>query len=61
MAQARTLDDLAGGHGDSGVLLFKDTFTNYFNPRKSAWPRWNLLKGAGITTTSAPNACCGVL
>ena len=54
----RTLDDLAGGHGDSGVLLFKDTFTNYFNP-EVGMAAMNVLKGAGITTTLAPNACCG--
>jgi FAD/FMN-containing dehydrogenase/Fe-S oxidoreductase len=54
----RTLEDLASGPADAAVLLFRDTFTNYFNPEVGI-AAMDVLKTAGIPTKIAPNTCCG--
>ena len=43
---------------NADVLLFNDTFTNYYNPRIGlAGAR--VLEAAGLRVALAPNACCG--
>ena len=44
--------------GDADVLLFNDTFTNYFHPAIGiAGAR--VLDAAGMSVALAPNGCCG--
>jgi FAD/FMN-containing dehydrogenase/Fe-S oxidoreductase len=40
------------------VLLFNDTFTNYFDPEVGI-AAWEVIESAGIDIALAPNHCCG--
>jgi FAD/FMN-containing dehydrogenase/Fe-S oxidoreductase len=44
--------------GPPAVLLFNDTFTNYFNPEIGEAGA-DVLESAGCTVGLAPNGCCG--
>lgn len=55
-----TLSKMAG-HRDGpspDVLLFNDTFTNYYNPEIGV-AAMNVLRAAGVPVALAPNSCCG--
>lgn len=52
LAQRRTHSN------DAQVLLFNDTFTNYYNPEIGT-AAWDVLEAAGFKTGLAPNVCCG--
>ncbi len=56
----RTFEDLARGKGsaDAEVLLFKDTFTNYYDP-EIGLAAWDVLEAGGFRVGVAPNHCCG--
>ncbi len=43
---------------DAGVLLFNDTFTNYYDPEIGV-AVWDVLEAAGLKVAMAPNRCCG--
>ncbi len=43
---------------DAGVLLFNDTFTNYYDPEIGV-AVWDVLEAAGLKIAMAPNHCCG--
>jgi FAD/FMN-containing dehydrogenase/Fe-S oxidoreductase len=43
---------------EAAVLLFADTFTNYYNPEIGV-AGMELLEAAGISAGIAPNGCCG--
>ena len=43
---------------DSSVLLFGDTFTNYYNPEVGLAAA-DVLAAAGLPATLAPSVCCG--
>jgi Fe-S oxidoreductase len=43
---------------DADVLVFNDTFTNYYDPPIGA-AVWNVLTAAGLKVALAPNFCCG--
>lgn len=43
---------------DAGVLLFADTFTNYYDPEVGV-AGMELLQAAGLPVGLAPNGCCG--
>lgn len=43
---------------DTQILLFNDTFTNYYNPEIGT-AAWDVLEAAGFKTGVAANACCG--
>jgi Fe-S oxidoreductase len=43
---------------DPNVLLFNDTFTNYYNPEIGA-AALDVLAAAGFSAGVAPNVCCG--
>ncbi len=40
------------------VLLFNDTFTNYYDPEIGI-SAWEVLESAGLKIALAPNQCCG--
>jgi FAD/FMN-containing dehydrogenase/Fe-S oxidoreductase len=40
------------------VLLFNDTFTNYYDPEIGV-AAWEVLEAAGLKVALAPNQCCG--
>lgn len=44
--------------GSSGVLIFNDTFINYYEP-EIGLAAHRVLTAAGIRTALAPNSCCG--
>jgi FAD/FMN-containing dehydrogenase/Fe-S oxidoreductase len=46
------------GKGEPGVLLFNDTFTNFYDPEIGV-AVWDVLEAAGLTVGLAPNHCCG--
>jgi Fe-S oxidoreductase len=46
------------GKADPGVLLFNDTFTNFYDPEIGV-AVWDVLDAAGLTVGLAPNHCCG--
>ena len=43
---------------DAGVLLFNDTFTNYYDPEIGV-AAWEVMEAAGLKAALAPNQCCG--
>jgi len=43
---------------DAGVLVFNDTFTNYYDPEIGV-AVWDVLEAAGTKLAMAPNHCCG--
>jgi FAD/FMN-containing dehydrogenase/Fe-S oxidoreductase len=43
---------------DAGVLLFNDTFTNYYDPEIGV-AAWEVMEAAGLKVALAPNQCCG--
>ncbi|HET8546379.1 MAG TPA: FAD-linked oxidase C-terminal domain-containing protein, partial [Bryobacteraceae bacterium] len=51
---ARSRNDPAA----AGVLLFNDTFTNYYDPEIGI-AAWNVLEAGGQKIALAPNHCCG--
>ncbi len=44
--------------GDGDVLLFNDTFTNFYDP-EIGLAAWDVLESAGLKIALAPNHCCG--
>jgi Fe-S oxidoreductase len=58
--QRRTFSQLAkaGVRDVTDVLLFNDTFTNYYNPDVGV-SALKVLQAAGISAGIAPNVCCG--
>jgi FAD/FMN-containing dehydrogenase/Fe-S oxidoreductase len=46
------------GKADPAVLLFNDTFTNFYDP-EIGLAAWDVLEAAGLTVGLAPNHCCG--
>jgi FAD/FMN-containing dehydrogenase/Fe-S oxidoreductase len=46
------------GSASPDVLLFNDTFTNFYNP-EVGHAAWRVLERAGRKVALAPNACCG--
>jgi len=57
---SRTFASQVRGRGktDPGVLLFNDTFTNFYDPEIGV-AVWDVLEAAGLTVGLAPNHCCG--
>jgi Fe-S oxidoreductase len=43
---------------DAGVLMFNDTFTNFYDPDIGV-AAWDVLEAAGLKVAMAPNHCCG--
>ncbi len=65
--QRRTLPALAGktftkqckpGAANPDVLIFNDTFTNYYDP-EIGLAAWDVIEAAGQKVALAPNHCCG--
>ncbi|HEX4274691.1 MAG TPA: FAD-linked oxidase C-terminal domain-containing protein [Bryobacteraceae bacterium] len=56
----RTLASRAKGRGAAspGVLLFNDTFTNFYDPEVGV-AVWDVLEAGGSAVALAPNYCCG--
>ncbi len=56
----RTLESRVSGRGHASpeVLLFNDTFTNYYEPEIGV-AAWDLLEASGARVALAPNVCCG--
>ncbi|MGA2711833.1 MAG: FAD-linked oxidase C-terminal domain-containing protein [Bryobacteraceae bacterium] len=46
------------GSRDATVLLFNDTFTNFYDPEIGV-AVWDVLEAAGSKVALAPNHCCG--
>jgi Fe-S oxidoreductase len=46
------------GAGEPRVLLFNDTFTNFYNP-EIGMAGADVLEAAGLPVALAPNQCCG--
>src|SRR5580698_11365858 len=46
------------GVRDASVLLFNDTFTNFYDPEIGV-AVWDVLEASGKTIALAPNQCCG--
>jgi FAD/FMN-containing dehydrogenase/Fe-S oxidoreductase len=44
--------------GEADVLIFNDTFTNYYHP-EIGMAAWDVLEAAGARTGLAGNVCCG--
>ena len=40
------------------MLLFNDTFTNYYDP-EIGLAAWEVMEAAGLKVALAPNHCCG--
>jgi Fe-S oxidoreductase len=56
---SRTTGPPEGGHyGPEAVLIFNDTFTNYYNP-EVGMAGASVLRAAGLSSELAPNGCCG--
>lgn len=57
---SRTFRDLAAAHSSRNpdVLLFNDTFTNYYNP-EIGMAAMKVMQAGGLQVGVAPNACCG--
>ena len=45
-------------HSKADVLIFRDTFTNYYEPEIGV-AAWKLLEASGVSPGLAPNVCCG--
>ncbi len=43
---------------DASVLLYNDTFTNYYDPEIGV-AAWEVMEAAGLRVALAPNQCCG--
>ena len=43
---------------DAEVLLFNDTFTNYYDPEIGV-AAWEVMEATGLKVALAPNQCCG--
>ena len=56
----RTLESQVRHRGatDAAVLLFNDTFTNYYDPEIGI-AAWEVLEAGGLKVALAPNHCCG--
>jgi FAD/FMN-containing dehydrogenase/Fe-S oxidoreductase len=56
----RTFASQVKGRGSqkAEVLLFNDTFTNYYDPEIGV-AVWDVLAASGMTIGLAPNQCCG--
>jgi Fe-S oxidoreductase len=56
----RTLESRVKNKGaqDAAVLLFNDTFTNYYDPEIGV-AAWEVMETAGVKVALAPNRCCG--
>ncbi len=46
------------GASDAAVLMFNDTFTNFYDPEIGV-AAWDVLEAAGLKLALAPNHCCG--
>jgi FAD/FMN-containing dehydrogenase/Fe-S oxidoreductase len=46
------------GKPNANVLLFNDTFTNFYDP-EIGLAAWDVLDAAGLAVGLAPNHCCG--
>jgi FAD/FMN-containing dehydrogenase/Fe-S oxidoreductase len=57
---SRTFASRVQGRGkpDAAVLLFNDTFTNFYDP-EIGLAAWDVLDSAGLSIGLAPNHCCG--
>lgn len=55
---SRTLEAQCGDDGAGEVYLFKDTFTNYYDPEIGLAIR-TVLQATGARVGLAPNHCCG--
>jgi FAD/FMN-containing dehydrogenase/Fe-S oxidoreductase len=57
---SRTLEAQVSGRAssDAGILIFNDTFTNYYDPEVGV-AVWDVLSAAGGKVALAPNVCCG--
>ncbi len=57
---SRTLASRVRGKGsaEASVLLFADTFTNYYDPEIGV-AAWEVLESGGLKVALAPNQCCG--
>ena len=56
----RTFASQVRGRGKSNadVLLFNDTFTNFYDPEVGL-AVWDVLESTGLPLALAPNHCCG--
>ncbi len=56
----RTFESQVRDRSASGaaVLLFNDTFTNYYDP-EIGLAAWDVMEAAGLKIALAPNHCCG--
>jgi FAD/FMN-containing dehydrogenase/Fe-S oxidoreductase len=56
----RTFTELSAGRGsdDADVIVFNDTFTNYYEPSIGV-AVLDVLQAAGLRVGVAPNVCCG--
>ena len=56
----KTLESRLRGKGatDATVLLFNDTFTNYYDPEIGV-AAWEVMQAGGLQVALAPNHCCG--
>ena len=57
---SRSLASRVRGRGSAGasVLLFADTFTNYYDPEIGV-AAWEVLEAGRLKVALAPNQCCG--
>ena len=57
---ARTLVSQTKGRGaaNPSILLFNDTFTNFYDPEIGV-AVWDVLDSTGLAVALAPNHCCG--
>ncbi len=57
---SRTLESQTKGRGktNASVLLFNDTFTNFYDPEIGV-AAWDVLDSTGLAVALAPNHCCG--
>ncbi|MGH9720770.1 MAG: FAD-binding and (Fe-S)-binding domain-containing protein, partial [Bryobacteraceae bacterium] len=53
-----TFEERFRSRGSADVLLFADTFTNYYNPEIGVAGA-AVLQAAGVSVAIAPNQCCG--
>lgn len=55
---SRPLDQRVKAAANPAVYLFKDTFTNYYNPEVGE-AALKVLQSMGVAASLAPNGCCG--
>ena len=58
LADARRRQLLDRVSGESDVLMFRDTFTQYFDPEIGVAAR-DVIESSGLKVGLAPNVCCG--